>query len=67
MMLSNVNVQDRRLTDVDAVVLTRLMQKRDEYITQGRSKEAHGVARSIRIHWEVCTDARRYSTGWGGI
>jgi hypothetical protein len=67
MTLLHINVQDKRLTDLEAVSITKMLLKRDKYIIEGRSREAHGVSAAINILWGVLTDGRRYSTGWGDL
>jgi len=64
-MLSHINLQDKRLTELEAVALSKMLQKREQYVHQGRGREAHGSGSAIWILWETLTDGRKYLTGFG--
>jgi len=66
-VLSHINLQDRRLTELEAVALAKMLAKREQYVNQGRGREAHGAGTAIWIMWEILTDGRKYLTGFGEL
>ena len=66
-MLSQINLQDKRLTELEAVALAKMMAKREQYVHQGRGREAHGAGTAIWILWATLTEGRQYLTGFGGL
>lgn len=66
-MLSQINLQDKRLTELEAVALAKMLSKREQYISQGRGREAHGCGTAIWIMWSTITEGRQFITGWGEL
>ena len=67
-MLSQINLQDKRLTELEAVSLSKMLQKREDYVHQGRGREAHGAGTMIWLMWVTLTEGRTYyETGYGEL
>ena len=65
--LDEVNLQDKRLTELEAIALSKMLQKREQYVHQGRGREAHGIGTGIVIFWRTITDGRDFITNWGQL
>jgi len=63
-MLRQINLQDERLTTLEAVSLAKMLSKREQYVRQGRAEEAHGLGTGIWILWITLTEGKKYDTGW---
>ena len=66
-MLSQINLQDKRLTELEAIALSKILAKREQYIHQGRGREAHGAGTAAWIVWSTLTEGRQFITGWGDL
>lgn len=66
-MLSQINILDKRLTELEAIALSKMLQKREQYIREGRGREAHGAGSAIWILWATLTEGRQYMTGFGEL
>ena len=66
-MLRQINLQDERLTTLEAVALTKMLQKREQYVEQGRAAEAHGLGTGIWMLWVTLTNGKKYDTGWAQL
>ena len=55
MSLLDIDLASPLLTERDAGLLRRLLEKRMDYALQGRGREAHGVAAAILIAWHTFT------------
>ena len=66
-MLKQINLQDERLTELEAVALSKMITKREQYVDQGRAREAHGAGMAIWILWSTLLDGRQYVTNWGEL
>lgn len=66
-MLAQVDLQDQRLTTLEAVALAKMLRKREQYVQQGRAAEAHGLGTGIWLLWLTLTDGKKYDTGWASL
>ena len=66
-VLSQINLQDPRITELEAVAMAKILAKREQYVRQGRTEEAHGAGTAVWILWLELTQGRQYITGWGDI
>jgi hypothetical protein len=67
-MLHEVNPMDVRLTELEAIAMVKLLEKRESYVRQGRSREAHGLGTGIWLLWTTLTHQfNQDSTGFGGL
>ena len=66
-MLSAVDVHDKRLTDLESLALRLMLEKRQEYVRAGRARDAHGLGTGIWILWKTLTLQQPGSTGYGGL
>ena len=67
-MLSKINLQDKRLSELEAASLSKMLQKREDYVRQGRGREAHGAGTMCWIMWTTLTEGRTYyETGYGEL
>jgi hypothetical protein len=66
-MLRQIDLKDSRLTEVESIALSKMIDKREQYVEQGRSREAHGAGMAIWIFWSTLIDGKPYTTGWDGI
>jgi hypothetical protein len=66
-MLREINLQDKRLTELEAVALAKMLSKREQYVQQGRAREAHGAGTAIWILWSTLTGGRNIVTTWGDL
>ena len=67
-MLHKINLQDKRLSELEAVALSKMLQKREDYVRQGRGREAHGLGTGAWILWTTLTEGRTlYETGFGEL
>jgi hypothetical protein len=53
MSLRRVDVHDPELIPVEAIALQRMLDKREQYVSQGRTREAHGAGSMISILWDT--------------
>jgi len=65
--LAEIDLQDPRLTELEAIAIARMLTKREMYIHQGRGREAHGLGTGIMLVWRTITDGRAFLTGWGDL
>ena len=65
--LEEVNLQDKRLTELEAIALSKMFAKREQYVYQGRGREAHGIGTGIVIFWRTITEGRDFITTWGQL
>ncbi|OXE35028.1 MAG: hypothetical protein CGW95_16390 [Phenylobacterium zucineum] len=65
--LAQINLQDERLSTLEAVALAKIMQKFEQYTRQGRAGDAHGAGTAALILWLTLTEGHRYETGWSSI
>jgi hypothetical protein len=66
-MLREVDIQDKRLTESESAALAKMLVKREQYVRQGRAKEAHGLGTGIWILWRTLIDEPEGATGYGGL
>ena len=66
-MLGQINLHDKRLTELEASALSKMLTKREQYVNQGRGREAHGAGTAIWILWTTLTEGRTYITGYGEL
>jgi hypothetical protein len=66
-MLSEVNINDKRLTELEALALQRMLEKRQSYSRAGRARDAHGLGTGIWILWKTLTLEQPDPTGHGGL
>jgi len=66
-VLAQIDVQDKRLNELEAVALTKILRKREQYVRQGRTGEAHGAGTAAWILWLELTQGRQYATNWGEL
>jgi hypothetical protein len=66
-MLSEVDPLDPRISEPDARALQLMLEKRENYVAQGRSREAHGLGTGIWILWRTLIQEAAGSTGYGGL
>lgn len=52
LMIHNIDVTSPDLTNVESMMITAMLEKREEYIRQGRKKEAHGAGTIIWMYWK---------------
>jgi hypothetical protein len=55
MSFLNVDLQSPLLSRRDVELLLALEERRQNYLRQGRGREAHGVASAITIVWQAAT------------
>jgi len=66
-MLRKINLQDPRLTELEAVALAKMIDKFEQYTKQHRTSAAHGCGTAIWILWSTLTEGRNFATGWGAL
>jgi hypothetical protein len=66
-MLSEVDLNDKQLTELEALALQRMLEKRQKYVREGRARDAHGLGTGIWILWKTLTLEHPESTGYGGL
>jgi len=66
-VLNQIDLQDPRITELEAVAMAKILSKREQYIRQGRFEEAHGAGTAVWMLWLELTQGRKYITGWGNI
>ncbi|OXE34917.1 MAG: hypothetical protein CGW95_17060 [Phenylobacterium zucineum] len=66
-VLAQINLQDERITELEAVAMAKILAKREQYVRQGRFEEAHGAGTAVWIMWLTITEGRSYITNWGDI
>lgn len=66
-MLRQIDLQDERLSTLEAVALAKMIAKREQYVEQGRAAEAHGLGTGIWMLWLTLTDGKKYDTGWSSL
>lgn len=66
-MLREVDIRDPRLTEMEALALAKMLKKREQYVRQGRAKEAHGLGTGIWILWKTLIQEPEGATGYGGL
>jgi len=66
-VLSQINLQDERITELEAVAMAKILAKREQYVRQGRFEEAHGAGTAVWLLWLELTNGRKYITNWGDL
>lgn len=66
-MLGEIDLQDERLTPELRLALYRMLQKREQYVDQGRAREAHGLGTGIYILWKTIIGEMPKSTMLGSL
>lgn len=66
-MLSEVNPNDKRLTELESVALLKMLDKRQKYVREGRARDAHGLGTGIWILWKTLTLEQPDTTGYGSL
>ena len=66
-MLNEVDLQDERLTPELRLALYRMLQKREQYVDQGRAREAHGLGTGIYILWKTLIGEMPKATMLGSL
>lgn len=66
-MLSEIDLNDKRLTELEALALRRMLEKRESYVSAGRARDAHGLGTGIWILWKTLALEQPDSTGYGGL
>lgn len=66
-MLREVNPFNPNLTEQESFALSKMLEKREQYVSMGRAKEAHGLGTGIWILWRSLTNSPQQSTGYGGL
>jgi len=66
-VLAQIDLQDPRITELEAVGLAKILAKREQYVRQGRNEEAHGAGTAAWIMWLELTQGRKYITNWGEL
>jgi len=66
-VLSQIDLQDPRITELEAVAMAKILAKREQYVRQGRTEEAHGAGTAVWIFWLTLTEGRQYITNWSDI
>ena len=64
-MLSEVNPLDPDISNVEAIALMKMLQKREQYVEQGRAREAHGAGTMIWILWRTLKEQPLMLTNFG--
>ena len=65
--LADIDLKDKRLTELEAIAIAKMLEKREQYIMQGRAREAHGLGTGILLFWATLVEGRQYITDWGGL
>lgn len=65
--LEKIDLQDPRITELEAVAIAKMLAKREQYVREGRGREAHGIGTAIMITWTTITEGREYITNWGTL
>ena len=65
--LAEIDLGDKRLTELEAISISKMLAKREQYVHEGRGREAHGLGTGIMILWLTLTEGRQYITGFGGL
>ena len=66
-MLREVNPWHPGLTEQESFALSKMLEKREQYVEQGRADAAHGLGTGIWILWRSLINASQQSTGFGGL
>jgi hypothetical protein len=66
-MLNQVNPLHPALTEMEAFALTRMLEKREQYVGQGRADAAHGIGTGIWILWQALMHGQQRPTGYGDL
>lgn len=66
-MLKDVDPLDPEISNVEAIALFKMLEKREQYVTQGRAREAHGAGTMIYMLWKILKDQPPALTGYGGL
>lgn len=65
MSLVEVNPDDPNLSEMERSALIRMLEKFENYVHRGASKEAHGAGTMILLLWETLTEFQRTEpTNW---
>jgi len=63
-----VNPDAIHLSKLESLMLRRLLEKRGQYLSQGRQREAHGLGQGIHIVWHTIHEfPEQVPTDWGGL
>jgi hypothetical protein len=53
MTLRRIDIYAPHITDQEATAFTLMFEKREQYVDQGRNREAHGAGTMINILWKT--------------
>lgn len=68
MSLHVVDIHDPELIPLEAQALGLMLAKREQYVMQGRSREAHGAGTMILILWNTLKGGpHNDATNWGAL
>jgi hypothetical protein len=69
MALETVDIHDPELLPLEAQALGLMLEKRELYVSQGRSREAHGAGTMIWILWNTLKGNLPVgsTTNWGTL
>lgn len=66
--LARVDTSDPDLTPAEVKALTRMLAKREQYVHDGRVRDAHGAGTMIMILWqELKRESSIDPTDFGGL
>ena len=66
-MLQQVDPLDPEVSNVEAIALMKMLEKREQYVTQGRAREAHGAGTMIWILWRTLKEKPLMLTDFGAF
>jgi len=66
-VLAQIDLQDKRLSELEAIAIAKILAKREQYVRQGRFEEAHGAGTAVWMFWLELTQGRAHITGWGEL
>ena len=68
MSLHTVDIHDPELLPVERQALALMLDKREQYVDQGRAREAHGAGTMIMILWNTLKGGPHNDiTNWGQL
>lgn len=63
--LEDVDPHDPRLTKREGICIALMLDKREQYVAQGRFDEGHGAGRMLRIAFDCFVENPVAKTGFG--
>lgn len=66
-MLKEVDIFDSDITELESKALWRMLKKREQYVDQGRTGEAHGAGTMIYLLWNTLKGNEVVNTGYQDI